>query len=238
MINDENAAPQTPKRGASLKTGLGGGGSLLSGTPRRQIVGGGPAARPAAATATTAAASTAGTPLRGVGLAPANAARTATTAPSTPNITVRTPAAGTPGSRATTNNNASASDDTVVITAVDAKQWKQRIALKREATKQLSKEQQQKELGKLYDQAIRVISAERVGVGARIWLEYAELQADAFGRDEGRDVFKRMKSKSIGIDDAAFYVSWAQLEVEDGKPDKAKKIFEEAKQRGERKGLD
>jgi serine/threonine-protein kinase TTK/MPS1 len=70
----------------------------------------------------------------------------------------------------------------------------------------------------------------RGGEGAHIWLEYAQLQTE-ISPEDGRDVFKHMKRMHIAVDDAALYVSWADLEAREGNEEKAMSILQRAQER-------
>ena len=194
VVNDENVGPQVQKRGGSLKMGLGGSSKLS----------GGPARRAGVSASSTLKAP--GTPHRS-GLAPTDSPARAM-APSTPNVMVRSSAAtvSTPGSRT--------GDTTMNIVVTDADVGTDDCP-QSAGTAELPREQRQVELAKVYKQAIKENIADRAGIGVRIWIEYAQLEAEN-SPDDGRQVFNHMKSKGIGRDDAAFYVARAELEAADG----------------------
>ena len=132
-----------------------------------------------------------------------------------------TPAAGAPRSPAPSQRSAKG----------DAQHWTRRIAEERVACEGWPKEQRQAHLARIYDQATKAVGAERGG--ARIWVEYATLQAETSPED-GRDIFKLMKRNGIGMDDSAFHVAWAELEASEGNTDKALSILDKARNRGAR----
>ena len=109
--------------------------------------------------------------------------------------------------------------------------WGLKIAAERAATAGLAKEEQNVRLMNVYKDATSAVRAERAGAGARLWLEFALLQADS-SVDDGRDVFKHMKRHNIGIDDADFYIAWAKLEAAQGNEEKGKEILAKAQERG------
>ena len=117
-----------------------------------------------------------------------------------------------------------------------AQRWTRRLAEESRACAGLSKEQRLEKLGPLYHQATQEVLLRPTDErgGARLWVEYAQLQAET-SMDDARDVFKHMKRERIGIDDATVAIAWAQLEVSHGNVDKARQILEKAsKERGAR----